>query len=115
LTKRLTFFPLPPLQAPSQGKSLKVAYRLSNKSGQNIRSSAVAIMLPDHVTYTSSSAKPMGSAGTHAGGEVTWASAGAINAGKSKTYTAAMTVGEWEVRPLWSACHPQAQGFEQII
>ena len=54
---------------------------------RHVQSSAVAISLPSDVTYTKSSSRPMGSAGTLVGSAVTWA-----NAGKAKTFTAEMTV-----------------------
>lgn len=86
-------------QAPTPGKSLKVTYALSNKSGQNVQSSAVAIMLPGDVMYTKSSSRPMGAAGTLTGSDVVWANGGAIHAGKSKTYMA-----EMRVRPRVCVC-----------
>lgn len=79
-------------QAPTPGKSLKVTYTPDNKSGQNIQSSVMGITLPDDVTYTSSSSKPMASAGTLVEGAVTWANGGAIKAGGSKTFTGTMGV-----------------------
>lgn len=75
------------LQIPAPGKPLKVSYTLSNKSGQNIASSAVAITLPNDVTYVSSISKPRGAAGTLAAGTVAWVNAGGINAGKSAIFT----------------------------
>lgn len=74
------------------GKSLKVAYTLSNKSNLGIKNSALAITLPGDVSYVSSGSKPMGFSGTLSGSNVVWANAGPVNAGKSKTYTAATTV-----------------------
>lgn len=52
----------------------------------------MAITLPDDITYVSSGSKPRGAAGTRSGSDVVWANAGAIKAGKSKTYTVAATV-----------------------
>ena len=78
-----------------------MSYTLSNKSGQNIQTSAVAITLPDDVTYSSSGSKPMGSAGTLVEGAVTWANAGAIKVGKSKTYMAAVTVRPYACMHAW--------------
>jgi hypothetical protein len=49
-------------------------------------------MLPDHVTYVSSSAKPMGSGGVLSGDAVEWTNGGVIRAGKSKTYAAELRV-----------------------
>ena len=77
---------------PTPGKSLKVAYTLSNKSRLDVRSSTMGIHLPDHVTYTSARSKPMGSPGALVGDTVTWANGGAIQDGKSKTYVANMRV-----------------------
>lgn len=69
-----------------------MTYTLSNKSGLDVRSSTMGIHLPDHVTYTSSNSKPMGSRGALVDDTATWANGGAIKAGKSKTYTANMQV-----------------------
>lgn len=71
----------------------QLAYTLANKSGKGIASSAVAIILDDHVHYSSSGTKPTGPAGTHANGVVTWTTAGSVAAGKSKTYTVDTAVG----------------------
>lgn len=78
---------------PSVHTRTQLAYTLVNKGTKAITSSAVAISLDDHVTYSSSSSKPAGSTGTHANGVVTWASAGSVAVGRSKTYTVETMVG----------------------
>lgn len=85
--------PISTIDGPPPFPSTQLAYTLVNKGSKAITSSVVAISLDDHVAYSSSSSKPVGSTGTPADGVVTWANAGSVAIGRSKTYMVETTVG----------------------
>lgn len=84
-------FPISTIDPPSPHTQL--AYTNVIKGSKAVTGSVVAISLDTHVGYSSSSSKPVGSTGTAVDGVVTWANAGSIAAGRSKTYMVETTVG----------------------